>query len=105
MGKPDTKRVDREIESTRRKLEAVRNEELWPLTGPEKRAVLRALAGGSYRVMRGKDTGRQEQRLDTLLVSVQSRLNTELAALEKARQRILTEHAQANAAKKSSGWW
>jgi len=54
MPKPNTSRLDREIQLTTRKLEAVRNQEMWPLTGSERRAVLRALAGGSYKVVRGK---------------------------------------------------
>ncbi|MFF7752266.1 hypothetical protein ACFZCP_24110 [Streptomyces sp. NPDC007971] len=105
MGKPDTRRLDREILQTTRKLEAVRNQEMWPLTGSERRQVLAALAGGSYRVMRGKNTARAEQKLDTVWEAVQIRLTAEIAALQKARQRIVTEHATAKAAKKSSGWW
>ncbi|WP_405612415.1 hypothetical protein [Streptomyces sp. NBC_00076] len=105
MGKPDTRRLDREIQNTQRKLEAVRREEMWPLTGAERRAVLGALAGGSYRVMRGKSTGRQERRLETVWDSVLTRLTAEITALQKERGRIVAEAATAKAAKKSSGWW
>ena len=56
MGKPNTSRLDREIRQTQRKLEAVRREEMWPLTGQERRAVMRALAGGSYKVVLRRPT-------------------------------------------------
>ncbi|WP_329218959.1 hypothetical protein OG352_21315 [Streptomyces sp. NBC_01485] len=105
MGKPDTRRLDREIQQTTRKLEAVRNQEMWPLTGAERRAVIGAMAGGSYRVMRGKSPGRAERKLDTMWESVQTRLIAEITALQMERQRIVNEAAAAKAAKKSSGWW
>ncbi|SED88142.1 hypothetical protein SAMN05216489_04776 [Streptomyces sp. 3213] len=105
MGKPNTSRLDREIRLTTRKLEAVRNNEMWPLTGPERRAVLRALAGGSYKVVRGKSPARAERQLESLWTSVQTRLAAEVTALQKERQRIVNEAAAAKAAKKSSGWW
>ncbi|WP_327691502.1 hypothetical protein OG870_25570 [Streptomyces sp. NBC_00461] len=105
MAKPNTNRLDREIRITTRKLEAVRKEEMWPLTGQERRAVLRALAGGSYKVARGKSTGRAERKLETLWQSVLTRLTAELTALQTERQRIVGEAAAAKAAKKSSGWW
>ncbi|MFI9765709.1 hypothetical protein ACIHJG_02415 [Streptomyces sp. NPDC052415] len=105
MAKPNTSRLDREIRQTERKLEAVRKGEMWPLTGQERRAVLRGLAGGSYKVARGKSTARAERKLDTLWQSVQTRLTAELTALQTERQRIVNEAAAAKAAKKSSGWW
>ncbi|MEU6217214.1 hypothetical protein ABZ845_06760 [Streptomyces sp. NPDC047022] len=105
MGKPDTRRLDREIRLTTRKLEAVRRGEMWPLTSSERRAAVGALAGGSYRSLRGKSTSRAENRLEALSSSVETRLIAELTALQAERQRIVTEAAQAKAAKKSSGWW
>ncbi|MFE7174238.1 hypothetical protein [Streptomyces sp. NPDC057616] len=105
MPKPNTRRLDREIQHATRKLEAVRKEEMWPLTGAERRAVLGALAGGSYRVMRGKTTGRADRKLETLWQSVMARLTAELTALQTERQRIVNEAAATKAAKKSSGWW
>ncbi|GAA3813751.1 hypothetical protein GCM10022403_054240 [Streptomyces coacervatus] len=105
MGKPDTRRLDREIQQTTRKLEAVRNEEMWPLTGRERRAVLTAMAGGSVKVVRGKSPGRAERKLETAWNAVQTRLNAEITALQSERQRIVNEAAAAKAAKKSSGWW
>lgn len=105
MGKPNTSRLDREIRLTERKLEAVRKDEMWPLTGRERRAVIGALAGGSVRVVRGRGTGRAERKLETMWTSVQTRLIAELTALQTERQRIVNEAAAAKAAKKSSGWW
>lgn len=42
MGKPDTRRLDKAIQQTDRKLTAVRSREMWPLDGRERRAVLSA---------------------------------------------------------------
>ncbi|MFF7042347.1 hypothetical protein [Streptomyces massasporeus] len=105
MGKPDTRRLDREIQQTTRKLEAVQQRELWPLNGSERRAILAAMAGGSYRVVRGRSTDRVERRLETAWNAAQTRLISELTALQTERQRVVNEHAKAKAAKKSSGWW
>ncbi|MFF8317157.1 hypothetical protein ACF06V_08320 [Streptomyces bobili] len=105
MPKPNTSRLDRDIRQTERKLQAVRKQEMWPLTGKERRAVMRALAGGSYKVVRGKSPGRAERKLDMLWQSVMTRLTTELTALQTERQRIVNEAATAKAAKRSSGWW
>ncbi|MGW0968752.1 hypothetical protein [Streptomyces sp. NPDC002516] len=105
MGKPDTRRLDRAIRETNRKLEAVRRGELWPLTGSERRQMLAAVAGGSYRVMRGRNTSRAGNRIDSISTSAETRLIAEATALQIERQRIVTEAARAKAAKKSSGWW
>lgn len=105
MGKPDTRQVDREIHKTTRKLEAVRRGEMWPLTSSERRAVLGALAGGSYRVLRGKSTTRQENRMESVSEASITRLTAELTALQIERTRIVREAAAAKAAKKSSRWW
>jgi hypothetical protein len=105
MGKPDTRRLDREIRKTMKKLEAVKRGEWWPLNSQERRAMLRSLAGGSYRAVRGKSTARAEQQMDTTASAAEARLNAELMALHAERQRLITEHARAKAAKKSSGWW
>ncbi|GAB7109293.1 hypothetical protein JCM4814A_76070 [Streptomyces phaeofaciens JCM 4814] len=105
MGKPDTRSIDREISKTTRKLEAVRRGETWPLNSSERRTVIGALAGGSYRVLRGKSAARQENRLESLSEQAITRLTAELTALHTERQRIVREHATAKAAKKSSSWW
>ncbi|WP_156728018.1 hypothetical protein [Streptomyces apocyni] len=105
MAKADTRRLDRAIQQTTRKLDAVRNRELWPLDGRERRAVLAALTGGSVRVVRGRGTDRAEQKLDTAWSAAETRLVAEIAALQTERARLVTEAATTKAAKKSSGWW
>jgi hypothetical protein len=105
MGKPDTRRLDREIKATERKLEAVRERELWPLSGPERRAILRGAVGGSYRIARHRSTGRAESRIDTAWQSAETRLLAELTALRIERTRFVREAAADKAARKSSRWW
>ncbi|MFI9307897.1 hypothetical protein [Streptomyces triculaminicus] len=102
MGKPDTRGIDREIQKTIRKLEAVRRGEMWPLTSAERRAALSAIAGGSYRVLRGKSTARADDRLESVSEGAITRLTAEITALHIERQRIVREAATAKA-KKSSG--
>ncbi|GGZ37934.1 MULTISPECIES: hypothetical protein [Streptomyces rochei group] len=105
MRNTDIRRLDRAIQSTEKKLEAVRRGEWWPLTGSERRAMARALAVGGYKVARGRSAGREERRMDTTGNSAEMRLNAELTALHAERQRLMTEAARNKAAKKSSGWW
>ncbi|KAB1983477.1 hypothetical protein [Streptomyces triticiradicis] len=105
MGKPDTRRLDRAIRENERKLDAVRNRELWPLDGRERRAILRSAASGGYSLHRGNGTARADQRMDTAWQSAETRLVTEISAMKAERQRIVTEAATTKAAKKSSGWW
>ncbi|MEU7097736.1 hypothetical protein AB0A66_05215 [Streptomyces longwoodensis] len=105
MGKPDTRRLDREIRQANRKLEAVREREMWPLTSSERRAIVAAMAGGGYRVMRGRSTGRAEARLESAWTGAETRLIAEITALHTERQRVVNEAAAAKAAKKSSGWF
>ncbi|MEV7389524.1 hypothetical protein [Streptomyces sp. NPDC091215] len=105
MGKPDTKRVDRAIRQTEKKLEAVRRGEWWPLTSRERLAMTRAMASGARSVHQGRSTGRAEDRMDSVGSGAEARLTAELTALYGERQRIVTEYARAKAAKKSSGWF
>ncbi|MEU6079036.1 hypothetical protein [Streptomyces sp. NPDC047108] len=105
MGNSDVRRLDREIQQTVKKLEAVRRRELWPLNGSERRAMARALASGSYRAAKGRNTGRADDQIDTTTSAAETRLNAELTALHSERQRLLTEAARDKAKKKSSGWW
>ncbi|MFE2277238.1 hypothetical protein ACFXAE_08220 [Streptomyces sp. NPDC059454] len=105
MSSADLRRLDREIRHTTKKLEAVRRGELWPLNGRERRAMTRAVAGGAYRTMRGRSTGRAEQQIESTGSAAEMRLSAELSALHGERQRLITEAAREKAAKKSSGWW
>ncbi|MGW2417493.1 hypothetical protein ACWCV5_35850 [Streptomyces tubercidicus] len=105
MGNSDTRRLDREIRATEKKLEAVRRGESWPLNGRERRAMARALTSGVYRAARGRSTGRAEEQMDTTSSAAEMRLNAELTALHGERQRLITQAAREKAAKKSSGWF
>ncbi|MFE6158897.1 hypothetical protein ACFQ7F_08270 [Streptomyces sp. NPDC056486] len=105
MGKPDTRRLDREIRATTRKLEAAEGRQMWPLTGRERRALLAAAASGSVKVARGKSGARSEEQATTTWNAATTRLNAEIAALQVERQRVVNEAAKAKAAKKSSGWF
>lgn len=105
MGKPDTRRLDREIQQNERKLQAVQNRELWPLNGRERRAVLGAVVSTARGLHRGTGTDRADRRMDTACQSAETRLIAEITALQMERQRVVTEAARAKAAKKSSGWW
>ncbi|WP_405673376.1 hypothetical protein OG848_28195 [Streptomyces canus] len=105
MRNSDIRRLDREIQTTTKKLEAVRRGEWWPLNGSERRAMARALAGGAYKVARGRSAGCEEQRMDTTGNAAEMRLNAELTALHAERQRLTTEAAREKAKKKSSGWF
>ncbi|MFD4524064.1 hypothetical protein ACFWP7_09075 [Streptomyces sp. NPDC058470] len=105
MSKSEIRRLDREIQKTAVKLAAVKRGESWPLNGAERRAMARALAGGSYQVVRGKSTGRAEQQIETTTSNAEMRLNAELTALHGEKQRLITEAAREKAAKKRSGWF
>ncbi|WP_149548819.1 hypothetical protein [Streptomyces marokkonensis] len=105
MSNADLRRLDREIRATTKKLEAVRRGELWPLNGRERRVMLRAAASGTYRVARGRSTGRAEERIESTGSAAEMRLTAELSALHAERQRIVTETARAKAKRKSSGWF
>ncbi|MFD5736534.1 hypothetical protein ACFWIY_27550 [Streptomyces sioyaensis] len=105
MGNSDLRRLDREIRTTEKKLEAVRRGELWPMNGRERRAMTRALASGSYRAARGRSTGRAEEQIDSTGSAAETRLNAELTALHGERQRLITDAARSKAKKKSSGWF
>ncbi|MBB1247039.1 hypothetical protein GL263_26340 [Streptomyces durbertensis] len=105
MSSSEMRRLDREIRKATQKLEAVRRGEWWPLNGRERRAMTRALAGGSYRAARGRDLGGAEEQVDTTASAAETRLTAELNALYGERQRLITEQARTKAAKKKSGWW
>ncbi|MBP5893136.1 hypothetical protein [Streptomyces scabiei] len=105
MGNSDIRRLDREIERTAKKLEAVRRGEWWPLTSRERLSMTRAMASGARSVHKGRSTGRAEDRMDSVGSAAETRLNAELMALHGERQRLITEAARAKAAKKASRWF
>jgi hypothetical protein len=105
MSNADIRRLNREIQATTKKLEAVRRGESWPLNGRERRAMARAVTTGAYRTVRGRSAGRAEQQIESTSSAAEIRLTAELNALHGERQRLITEAARAKAAKKSSGWF
>jgi len=105
MSKAEIRRLDREIQKTQNKLEAVQRGEWWPLTPRERLAMTRALASGARSVHKGRSTSGAESRMESIDSSVTARLNAELTALNGEKLRLLTEAARAKAAKKASGWW
>ncbi|MGW7079036.1 hypothetical protein [Streptomyces sp. NPDC054866] len=105
MAKPDTRRIDRAIRDTTRKLEAAQQRQMWPLSGRERRAILAAAASGSYEVARHRSGARSEDKAATAWNAATTRLQAEVIALQVERQRVVNEAATIKAAKKSSGWW
>ncbi|MEU6054153.1 hypothetical protein ABZ829_27500 [Streptomyces xanthochromogenes] len=105
MGKPDTRRLDREIQKNERKLEAVQNRELWPLNGRERRGVLGGVVSTARGLHKGTGTDRGDRAMDTAWQSAETRLIAEITALQVERQRVVTEAARTKAANKSSRWW
>lgn len=105
MSNADIRRLDRAIQTTTKKLEAVRRGEWWPLTSRERLSMTRAMVSGARSVHKGRSTRGAEDRMDSIGSAVETRLNAELAALHGERQRLITEAARAKAAKKSSGWF
>jgi len=105
MATPNVRRLDRAIQDVTRKLDAARNGEMWPLTASEKRQVMAALAGGSYKIMRGKSPAKADRALSTVQAAVESRLTAELSALQTERRAAVNKAAADKAAKKAKGWW
>lgn len=105
MGNSDIRRLDKAIQKTTKKLEAVRRGEWWPLTSRERLAMTRAMAQGARSIHQGRSTSGAEDRMDSVGSAVETRLNAELTALHGERQRLITEAARAKAARKSSGWF
>ncbi|MFF3376206.1 hypothetical protein ACFYXF_25035 [Streptomyces sp. NPDC002680] len=105
MSKSEIRRLDREIHKATVKLAAVKRGESWPLNGAERRALARAIAGGSYQVVRGRSAARAEKQMDTTSANAEMRLTAELTALHSEKQRLVTEAAREKAAKKRSGWF
>ncbi|SED57031.1 hypothetical protein SAMN05216489_03805 [Streptomyces sp. 3213] len=105
MSKAEIRRLDREIQKTQNKLEAVQRGEWWPLTARERVAMTRALASGARSVHKGRSTSGAENRMESIDSSITARLNAELTALNGEKLRLLSEAARAKAAKKASGWW
>jgi hypothetical protein len=100
----NTRKLDNAIEAAERAVDAASNGQMWPLTIAEKRQVLGALAGGSFKVVRGKSTQNADQKLNRVTANIMTRLNAELTALRNEKAKVIGEAAAAKAAKKSRGW-
>ncbi|MFJ6394039.1 hypothetical protein ACIQJT_41425 [Streptomyces sp. NPDC091972] len=105
MGKPNTKVYDRIIRDAERKLEAVRNEEFWPLTGSEKARLVSNGFRGGRRVMKGKSPAPADRAIAAIFRGAEERYAAEIVQAQKAREQVIGEAAAARVAKKSSGWW
>nr|WP_011475432.1 hypothetical protein [Streptomyces sp. 44414]ABC67370.1 pRL2-7 [Streptomyces sp. 44414] len=105
MSTATIRRLDRAIQQATNKLEAARKGEMWPLTASEKRQVVTALAGGSYKVVRGKSTAKADRKLDALKSSIEARLSAELSALQTEHQTAVNKAAADKAARKAKGWF
>ncbi|MCX4429439.1 hypothetical protein OG991_60730 [Streptomyces mirabilis] len=107
MSNSNIRRLERAVTQAANKLEAAKNGEMWPLTGSEKRQVITALAGGSYKVVRGKSTANADRKIERLTKSIEGRLSAELTALQTEHGKAVTKAAGDKAAKKASGfsWW
>lgn len=98
------RRLERAVAQAENKLEAAKKGDMWPLTGSEKRQVVAALAGGSYKVVRGKSTAKADRKIERLTASIEGRLSAELTALQTEHQKAVNKVAADKAAKKASGW-
>lgn len=98
-------RIDRLITEAEAKLTAARNKEMWPLTVSERRRIITALAGGSWKAARSKSTVRADRRIEALTREIEGRLSAELTALQNQKQQTVNAAAEAKAAKKTGGWW
>ena len=105
MSTATIRRLDRAVQQATAKLEAARKGEMWPLTASEKRQVVTALAGGSYKVVRGKSTAKADRKLDALKSSIEARLSAELSALQSEHQTAVNKAAADKAARKAKGWF
>ncbi|MYY83394.1 MULTISPECIES: hypothetical protein [unclassified Streptomyces] len=108
MGTPDTNRIDRDIRTTKRKLEAAAKREMWALNGPERRALVSAMGSVTAKVVRHKNTTRAEEKAAATWESARTRLQAEINALQVERDEAVRRAAADKAAKKaakSSGWW
>ena len=106
------------VDVARRKLEAIRKGELWPLTAGEMARIALHTGRGATKVVRGKSTDRADKAADRVLADAEERLKAEYDVLESARKAQIREKAQkkvGNGSGKGSGkgsgsgsgfsWW
>ncbi|MER7498329.1 hypothetical protein ABT033_37790 [Streptomyces pharetrae] len=94
------------VDQARRRLEAVRKGELWPLTAGEKARLAVHIGRGVSKVVRGKSTNAADSAADRVLSDAEERLKAEYDALESARKKTIRDKATAKAEKGSGfSWW
>ncbi|MGW6569983.1 hypothetical protein [Streptomyces sp. NPDC054975] len=89
-----------------KRLTAVRNGELWPLTASEQARVILHIGRGAVKVVRGRSTTKAEAAADRIFKAAEERIAAEDAAAEAARTKKIREKAEAKVAKRAeSKWW
>lgn len=99
------KQFDRIIQLAERKLTAVEKRELWPLTGPERRAVLGAAARVGVQMHRGKSIGKADRVIETTWANAAARLQSEIGAAQRQKQQFIEKTATDKVARKAGSWW
>ncbi|MFF6984235.1 hypothetical protein ACFZAV_42735 [Streptomyces sp. NPDC008343] len=95
-----------QVDTARRKLEAVRKGEIWPLTAGEKARLFAHIGRGAAKVVRGKSTNKADAAADRVLADAEERLKAEYDVLESDRKSKIREKAKAKVEKRSgSSWW
>ncbi|NGO79198.1 hypothetical protein G6045_26615 [Streptomyces sp. YC504] len=87
----NTRRIDKQIEKARERLEGVHRQDLGSLTAREQRQLLRACARGGTQVVRGRSTRRQDRRIERLWEDAAERIEQEIGELEAERRQMRTE--------------
>jgi hypothetical protein len=105
MAKANTKHFDRMIETAARKLQGVRDRELWALTAGEQARVAGHIGAAVVKATRKRSFGASERGVERIWENAAARYQAEITAAEKAKVAAISEAARAKAAKKSSGWW
>lgn len=94
------------VDVARRKLEAVRKGEMWPLTAGEKARLAVHTGRGAAKVVRGKSTKTADSAADRVFADAEERLKAEFDVLESARKAEIREKAQKKVGNGSGfSWW
>jgi len=86
-----------------RRLDAVKNRELWVLTAGEKARVLAAEAAAGVQIHRGRSSAGSSSKADRVWETAARRIEAEEAAQAKAEAEKQAVKAKAKAVRK--GWW
>lgn len=106
MSKPNTRQLDRLIQTAEAKLQGVRNGEISSLSAGEQARVFVHIGRGVRRVVRGKSTSAPDRAIDRIFQTAEQRYASELQAAQQAKAQVISQHAGAKVAKKTeSRWW